>query len=581
MEATQATSFRRRKDPDTTSSSSSSSAFVAPPILSSPSFQQTKRALPLDFHAFNFYELAEAKRRAQSTQSYPVIPDPIPPPKKSQPPSIPVMPPLAVAITSIASVSPAASSKIAATVTSVVHPTPSVPSKPTAPAKPTLPPPPAHELKLAAASKNSLWAEKHRPQSLKDFYGNPKSVERLTNWVKQRKARPGTKGKVKVVAVLSGPPGVGKTTIANLALKQFGYQVAEVNASDERTKDAVYHNIKETVTRKSLGKPSAILLDEIDGSVSQVGDGEGDNTGIAGVIKFLDECKKGQWPAAHPIICVCNDGSSKAIRALMARSETIKFYPPFESVMRQVLLRLCQKEKIRMAPSQQDKVIEASRGDVRRMCQLLQMMNVHPGGNFDMDQFLEHSQGDEFDDMFSSARKLVYDRNLTLEEATNLVATDSALSTLMMQENMPTLFGMRKNPTAQDMDEVSRYCDALSLTDVIDTQQWQERGFNSTGSTLLAQATRVHGAGFRSGIKDQPIKFTQFFEKQSAGKQEHARNTLAAKALHVHPDEMSMVTAMWDRLSPEDRDLSGMSEEMQDAITECVRLSSQKRAKKK
>jgi len=35
-------------------------------------------------------------------------------------------------------------------------------------------------------------------------------------------------------ALLSGPPGVGKTSTAHLVAKEYGYDVMELNASDAR-----------------------------------------------------------------------------------------------------------------------------------------------------------------------------------------------------------------------------------------------------------------------------------------------------------------------------------------------------------
>lgn len=47
--------------------------------------------------------------------------------------------------------------------------------------------------------------------------------------------------------VLSGPPGVGKTTAAHLVSKLEGYDVVEMNASDTRSKKLLEVGFKDTV----------------------------------------------------------------------------------------------------------------------------------------------------------------------------------------------------------------------------------------------------------------------------------------------------------------------------------------------
>ena len=39
--------------------------------------------------------------------------------------------------------------------------------------------------------------------------------------------------------LLSGPPGIGKTSSARIVCKQLGYEVLETNASDTRNKAAI------------------------------------------------------------------------------------------------------------------------------------------------------------------------------------------------------------------------------------------------------------------------------------------------------------------------------------------------------
>lgn len=121
-------------------------------------------------------------------------------------------------------------------------------------------------------------------------------------------------------ALLSGPPGIGKTSTARMICKQLGYEVVEQNASDTRNKASLESAIKDLSTNKSLNyfsvagrqkekdntnpiaaalgglatQKSVIIMDEVDGV------GAGDRGGIAALVKIIKESKT-------PIICICND----------------------------------------------------------------------------------------------------------------------------------------------------------------------------------------------------------------------------------------------------------------------------------
>lgn len=78
---------------------------------------------------------------------------------------------------------------------------------------------------------------------------------------------------------MSGPPGFGKTTLAHVIAKQAGYNVIEINASDDRTGAIVNTKVKaaleqQAIIREDAGnksmtmsqKPNLIIIDEIDGA---------------------------------------------------------------------------------------------------------------------------------------------------------------------------------------------------------------------------------------------------------------------------------------------------------------------------
>lgn len=114
-----------------------------------------------------------------------------------------------------------------------------------------------------------MWTELYAPQRVQDLVGNQGAIDQLFEWLrdwddvhvrgnkKQVQIRRGQSWadmpRVNSKAVLlSGPPGIGKTSSARIVCRQLGFEVLETNASDTRNKNAINNMLKDLSSNQSL-----------------------------------------------------------------------------------------------------------------------------------------------------------------------------------------------------------------------------------------------------------------------------------------------------------------------------------------
>ena len=114
-------------------------------------------------------------------------------------------------------------------------------------------------------SDNFLWVEKWRPKKVEDCILPEDTKKTFLDFIE--------KGEIPNL-LLSGPPGIGKTTIAKALCEQLGADYYVINGSDEgRFLDTVRNqakNFASTVSLQGNGRHKVIIVDESDNTTSDV-----------------------------------------------------------------------------------------------------------------------------------------------------------------------------------------------------------------------------------------------------------------------------------------------------------------------
>ena len=247
-----------------------------------------------------------------------------------------------------------------------------------------------------------LWVDKYKPTNCKSIIGqqgDKSNMNKLRTWLREWNKnhfnvggknvapKPAPRGAANSngawakCSLLSGPPGVGKTTTAYLVCKELGYDVVEMNASDTRSKKMLGESLSDTLNSSSvasmMGKGNenntvtskrVLLMDEVDGMAANE-----DRGGVAELINLIKNSKV-------PVICMCNDRNHQKIRSLANHCFDLRFSRPRVEQIKAHMMSVCFKEQIQIKPEALSELIMGCGQDVRQVHHHLSMVKAGGGG---------------------------------------------------------------------------------------------------------------------------------------------------------------------------------------------------------
>ncbi|KAK6204834.1 replication factor RFC1 C terminal domain-containing protein [Scheffersomyces amazonensis] len=359
--------------------------------------------------------------------------------------------------------------------------------------------------------EEKLWTVKYAPTNISQLCGNKGQIQKLKNWLqnwfnnsKHNFKNPGPDGSgIFRACIISGAPGIGKTSTAHIIAKSLGFDILEKNASDVRSKSLLNSNLKEALNNTSVvgffkskdeghhsehgenDKKFCLIMDEVDGMSS------GDNGGAGALSAFCRITKM-------PIILICNDRSLPKMRVFDRVTYDLPFRRPSEMEVKSRLMTIAHRENIKLDPTIIGQLVQATSNDIRQMINLLSTVSKTQksiGSETAKDVSISWKKQTILKPFDIASRLLngqIYLENSkhSLNDKIDLYFNDIDFTPLMIQENYLSTRPLGTNTSLQHLERVAIAADDISLSDQVNSlirsseQQWSLLPFHGVMSSV-------------------------------------------------------------------------------------------------
>jgi len=369
------------------------------------------------------------------------------------------------------------------------------------------------------------WTEKYRPKTLDDVIGNPGAVNTLRQWAESWERGIPEKRAV----VLIGTPGIGKTTSAEALANDMGWSLIEMNASDQRTGEAI-ENIAIRGSKfntfsdegdyldTSKGLRKLILLDEADNFF-----GNADRGAIPVITRLIKE-------TLQPVILIVNDYYELSRKCSAAKTDTLQitFQKPKTPSMVKALAKIAANEGVDADPDALTIIAEKASGDMRAAVRNLEALSLGRS-KITADMADEISTRDKRNDMYTLMSTIFRSRDAMKARRVMMETdTDPNEMELWVDENLPYEY--------IDKGDLVRGYEKLSRADIYlgRVMRRQYYGFWSYADDMMSAG--VNTARMSDRFSHDRLHFPSYLSKMSRSKSARAlRKSVNLKlAIYLH-----------------------------------------------
>lgn len=324
---------------------------------------------------------------------------------------------------------------------------------------------------------NIIWTDKYRPKCINDICGYDNEINVIKKWIENYEDY---KNANKSLFFIQSKCGFGKSSIAELVLQEYDYNIIyisdddmdELDISYKLEKAIQYRNIFDMFKGANCNK-TAVLIDDIDKIASR------GNTKIVNKFFNLLEVKKSNINITVPIICTYTK-TTKTITRIKKNNSSIRLNLRKELDIIKIIKKIVKTEMMNCSIKVYKKIIKVCKGDIRMLLNMIDnikdniriknyisndiidlkvksknkkiknknitnVINNYKKRNFDNDLF------ESMDDIYT----LDINSNENKEKITMLIQNDQFLIPYLIYENtIPVIFNQYKNRVTKNNSKI-------------------------------------------------------------------------------------------------------------------------------
>lgn len=391
-------------------------------------------------------------------------------------------------------------------------------------------------------TKNSLWIEKYSPTTTEDIICNKTAIHSIKNWlsnfdkikkelnknglkdITKKKIKTESNSNAKSCMIITGNHGVGKTVSIKVILKDFKYDVQTIDfhtfKNGKNVKDTIKKIMNSTniinIINKENAKKMAIVVDEIESITS---------TTEKNCLLSLQKSNEQNWFC--PIIFISNNQHNKLLSEIKKNSFEVRFFPPFDSDLKKILIKVAQNEKIKIRNEKAiDKILNHSQADIRRLIYTLQDIKYafkdEPLTLEMIEQYCDMSKKKDIDvDLFKATEGLLYNYK-SINDCLRFYETEKVLLPLMVHQNYAKSVLLNYASQKDRYDIIKKVSESLSTGDVVENyiygdQNWDMQEIHGYHTCVATSFYLCNGIKEKD-IKKTPLSFTTDLNKTSIKK---------------------------------------------------------------